>query len=97
MAPSLRLVGTVEMTTDDFYSPLDARSELMLDVTCRTLEEDPELKLCEGLRLIEATRKSVARHSPASLDIFDSRVLPRMRETLMHRFGMVTCPECDLH
>lgn len=74
-----------------------SRYDVMLDVAMQTLANDPELKLCEGLRLIEATRKSVARHSPASLDIFESRVLPRMRETLMHRFGMVTCPECDLH
>ncbi len=74
-----------------------SRYDVMLDVAMQTLANDPELKLCEGLRLIEATRKSVARHSPTSLDIFDSRVLPRMRETLMHRFGMVTCPECDLH
>jgi hypothetical protein len=75
----------------------ESRYEVMLDVAMQTLANDPELKLCEGLRLIEATRTAVARHSPASLDIFESRVLPRMRETLMHRFGMVTCPECDIH
>ncbi len=88
MSPWLRLLGTVEMTIDDFYSPLDARSELMLDVTCRTLEEDPELKLCEGLRLIEATRKAFARMAPESLDLFESDVLPRMRSILMERFGL---------
>jgi len=74
-----------------------SRYDVMLDVAMQTLANDPELKLCEGLRLIEATRRSVARYSPATLDIFDKRVLPRMRETLMHRFGMVICPECDLH
>jgi hypothetical protein len=41
------------MTTDDFRSRADARCELMLDVTRKTLEEDPDLRLCEGLRLIE--------------------------------------------
>lgn len=73
------------------------RFDVMLDVTMQTLAADPELKLCEGLRLIEATRTAVARHAPGSLDLFDSRTLPKMREVLMHRFGMVVCPECDLH
>jgi hypothetical protein len=80
------------MTTDKFDSPLDARSELMLDVTCRTLEEDPDLKLCEGLRLIEATRKALARMAPESLDLFDSDVLPRLRKILMERFGLSELP-----
>ena len=92
MSPWLGLLGTVDMTIDDFYSPLDARSELMLDVTCRTLEEDPELKLCEGLRLIEATRKAFARMAPESLDLFESDVLPRMRSILMERFGLSEVP-----
>ena len=85
-------MGTVEMTIDDFYSPLDARSELMLDVTCRTLEEDPELKLCEGLRLIEATRTAISRMAPESLDLFESDMLPRMRSILMERFGLSELP-----
>ena len=80
------------MTIDDFYSPLDARSELMLDVTCRTLEEDPELKLCEGLRLIEATRTAISRMAPESLDLFESDMLPRMRSILMERFGLSELP-----
>jgi hypothetical protein len=80
------------MTIDDFYSPLDARSELMLDVTCRTLEEDPELKLCEGLRLIEATRTAISRMAPESLGLFESDMLPRMRSILMERFGLSELP-----
>jgi hypothetical protein len=80
------------MTIDDFYLPLDARSELMLDVTCRTLEEDPELKLCEGLRLIEATRTAISRMAPESLDLFESDMLPRMRSILMERFGLSELP-----
>jgi hypothetical protein len=85
-------MGTVEMTIDDFYLPLDARSELMLDVTCRTLEEDPELKLCEGLRLIEAARTAISRMAPDSLDLFESDMLPRMRSILMERFGLSELP-----
>ena len=80
------------MTIDDFYLPLDARSELMLDVTCRTLEEDPELKLCEGLRLIEATRTAISRMAPDSLGLFESDMLPRMRSILMERFGLSELP-----
>ena len=80
------------MTIDAFYSPLDARSELMLDVTCRTLEEDPELNLCEGLRLIEATRTAISRMAPESLDLFESDMLPRMRSILMERFGLSELP-----
>jgi len=80
------------MTIDDFYLPLDARSELMLDVTCRTLEEDPELKLCEGLRLIEATRTAISRMAPDSLSLFESDMLPRMRSILMERFGLSELP-----
>ena len=75
----------------------ESRYSVMLDVAMQTLANDPELKLCEGLRLIEATRTAIARHAPASLELFESHALPRMRETLMHRFGMVTCPDCDLH
>ena len=85
-------MGTAEMTNDEHHSDFDARCELMLDVTCRTLEEDPELKLCEGLRLIEATRKAVSRIAPESAEVFDSNVLPRMRSILMTRFGLSELP-----
>jgi len=85
------------MTADDFSSPLDARNELMLDVTCRTLGEDPELKLCEGLRLIEAARTAIARRSPESLALFDNEVLPRMRSILMERFGLSELPPGPLN
>ena len=71
---------------------LDARCELILDVTYKTLESDPELRLCEGLRLIEATRKAMARMAPASLELFDARILPRLRSALMERFGLSELP-----
>ena len=79
------------------WEKTESRYDVMLGVAMQTLEHDPDLKLCEGLRLIEATRTAVARHSPATLAGFESSVLPRMRETLMQRFGMVICPECDIH
>lgn len=80
------------MWASDSRMLLDARCELMLDVTYKTLESDPELRLCEGLRLIEATRKAMARMAPASMEIFDARILPRMRSILMERFGLSELP-----
>ncbi len=74
----------------------EAKYEVMLDVALRTLRSDPELRLCEGLRLIEATRTAVSRHAPASLDAFDDRILPKLRQALLDRFGLVDCPECDI-
>ena len=73
-------------------SLFDSRCELMLDVTCRTLQEDPELRLCEGLRLIEATRKAVSKLAPDAVAVFDADVLPRMRNILMERFGLSELP-----
>jgi len=71
---------------------LDSRCELMLDVTCQTLRSDPELRLCEGLRLIDATRTAVARMSPHSLDAFERVILPQMRKILLERFGLTALP-----
>jgi hypothetical protein len=80
------------MSTGDFRSKIDARCELMLDVTRRTLEEDPDLLLCEGLRLIEATRRAVGRLAPDALEAFESEELPGLRTILMERFGVSELP-----
>ena len=80
------------MTTDDFRSKADARYELMLDVTRKTLEEDPGLRLCEGLRLIEATRKAVGRLVPEAVERFEDKELPGLRSILMERFGLAELP-----
>jgi len=80
------------MTTDDFRSKVDARYELMLDVTRKTLEEDPDLRLCEGLRLIEATRKAVGRLVPEATEAFENKELPSLRSILMERFGLSELP-----
>ena len=77
---------------DDDVDRLDARCVLMLEVTCHTLRCDPELKLCEGLRLIAAARTAVSRIAPASLAVFDHHHLPRMRGILMERFGVSDLP-----
>lgn len=83
--------------TDRLFDGFDARCVLMLDVTCHTLRSDPELRLCEGLRLIDATRKAVARLAPASLDVFDANVLPQMREILLDRFGLPELPRLPIN
>ena len=80
--------GGEDMTGSGF----GPRCELMLDVTFQTLRSDPELKLCEGLRLIDATRTAVSRIAPGSLNDFDRDVLPRMRTALMERFGLSELP-----
>jgi hypothetical protein len=70
---------------------LDERCVLIVDVTCDTLRSDPELRLCEGLRLIDATRKAVRRLSPHAQEAFEDRIVPHMREILLERFGLVEC------
>lgn len=80
------------MTADEFRSMVDARCELMLDVTRRTLKEDPDLRLCEGLRLIEATRTAVSRLAPEAVEAFELHELPGLREILMERFGVSELP-----
>lgn len=75
----------------------DARCMLMLDVTCQTLRSDPDLLLCEGLRLIEATRTAIARLAPSSLETFESQVMPQMRTILMERFGVFELPPHPLN
>jgi len=76
---------------------LGSRCGLMLEVTLETLRSDPELRLCEGLRLIEATRAAVARLAPSSIDAFDARILPHLRQTLMARFGVAELPSCRVN
>jgi hypothetical protein len=80
------------MTTDDFCSEADVRYELMLDVTRKTLEEDPDLRLCEGLRLIDATRTAVGRLAPEAIEVFENNELPILRSILMERFGLSELP-----
>jgi len=85
------------MESDEFRSTLDARCSLMLEVASRTLEEDPDLKLCEGLRLIEATHRAFARLAPDTVSSFEAIELPRLRGLLMERFGVAELPSGPLN
>ena len=67
---------------------LEASYSTILEITLETLRDDPELKLCEGLRLIEATRVAVSRNVPAELDHFNERIYPQLRKALLDRFGI---------
>ena len=80
----------------DSDAGFEARYQVMLDVTLDTLRTDPDLKLCEGLRLIEATRTAVARNAPDFLEVFEAEVLPRLNGALTDRFGVVICPDTDI-
>ena len=84
--------GDVGSTGEPDWGAFDARCRLMLEVAFQTLRSDSELKLCEGLRLIEATRTAVARLAPGSATHFEAEVLPRMRSALMERFGVNELP-----
>jgi len=66
----------------------DPRWRLMLELARDILERDGELTLCEGLRIIEATRTAVARTAPASLGVFDERIRPLLHSALLERFGI---------
>lgn len=69
----------------------------MLEVASRTIEEDPDLKLCEGLRLIEATHRAFARLAPDVVQSFEAVELPRLRGLLMERFGVAELPPGPLN
>jgi hypothetical protein len=69
----------------------------MLDVTWQTLRSDPDLKLCEGLRLIEATRTAISRLAPSAAEIFEREVLPQLRSALMERFGVNELPASPIN
>lgn len=84
--------GIVRQSGEFDLSAFDARCELILDVTFQTLRSDSELKLCEGLRLIDAARTALSRLAPGSVDLFEREVRPRMRTVLMERFGVSELP-----
>ena len=87
------MVDEEDIVEGDF----DARCELMLAVALQTLRSDPDLRLCEGLRLIDATRTAVSRLAPAQSEAFERQVLPQMRSALMQRFGLSELPDSPIN
>jgi len=66
----------------------DRRCRLMVETVIDIIHSDQELRLCEGLRLLEATRGALARVDAASLHRFDMEILPGIRRRLLERFGI---------
>ncbi len=66
----------------------EARCRLIAEVTDAILAGDRELRLCEGLRLIEASAEAVARLAPEAAPSFRERTVPRLRRRLLGRFGI---------
>ncbi len=64
------------------------RCRLISEVTLQLLESEPGLKLCEGLRLIEAACQAVERMAPEGRDAFHAATLPRLQRALLERFGI---------
>lgn len=76
---------------------LDARSRLMLAVTRDLLLRDPELTLCEGLRLIDAMGTALGRVDSGELDVFEEYIRPHLRSLLLGRFGIAGDPHREIN
>jgi hypothetical protein len=83
---------------DDVVSPHDrSRFRMMVEVTIGILRSDEGLRLCEGLRLIDAARQSATRMGPDAVAAFDSYIYPQMRRVLLDRFGIEDLPSDSLN
>lgn len=70
---------------------LDGRTRLMLSVVEDMLNGDSELRLCEGLRLLQSIETACARAGSEGLDVFVQHIRPRLHAQLLHGFGI--CPD----
>lgn len=61
---------------------------ILVDLTAQVLAEDPGLKLCEALRLVEAARSAVVRLFPGKEETFDLIIRPRLERIIMERFNL---------
>ncbi len=89
--------GEIQRRLPEGVFSLSPRCQLMVEVTCDILQSDPELRLCEGLRLIDATRTAILRCAPETLTTFDSELAPHMRAILLERFGVRPLPTTRFH
>ncbi|MGC8917512.1 MAG: hypothetical protein ACP5NF_11110 [Thermoanaerobaculum sp.] len=63
---------------------------ILVDLTAQILAEDPGLKLCEALRLVEAARQAVVRMFPGKEETFDLVIRPRLERIIMERFQLAS-------
>lgn len=76
------------MDCPDTPTAAELRFRLIVDTAFEIIRFDEELRFCEGLRLIEATRRSIAQLDPAMADRFEDDCAREMRRALMERFGI---------
>ncbi len=81
---------------DDRSSP-ERRCRLIARVTLQILREDPDLTLCEGLRLVESAREAIERLAPASRDALLLETVPGLRRALLERFGITGDPRSGIN
>ncbi|MCS7182916.1 MAG: hypothetical protein NZ869_07390 [Thermoanaerobaculum sp.] len=63
---------------------------ILVDLTAQILAQDPSLKLCEALRLVEAARTAVGRMFPGKEETFDLIIRPRLERIILERFQLTT-------
>jgi hypothetical protein len=61
---------------------------ILVDLTAQILAEDPNLKLCEAIRLVEAARSAVVRLFPGKEETFDLVLRPRLERIIEERFQL---------
>ena len=64
----------------------------MLAVVEDVLTKDPELRLCEGLRLLRSVETACARAGADRLDVFVRFIRPQLYERLLQCFGICADP-----
>lgn len=85
------------MTAEPRAGSPEWRCQLISEVTLHLLESEPGLKLCEGLRLIEAACQAVERMAPEGWDAFRAATVPRLQRALLERFGIDPEPGAGLN
>lgn len=72
----------------DIPAATENRFRLIVGTALEIIRSDAELRFCEGLRLIEATRRSIAQLDAEMAEVFDRNCAEEMRVALMERFGI---------
>ncbi len=76
----------------EFQSDLDGRTRLMLSIVEDMFVSDPELRLCEGLRLLRSIETACARAGADRLEVFMRYIRPQLHERLLQCFGITPDP-----
>ncbi len=85
------------MGSTDNIALLERRCRLIAEVTLEILREDPDLTLCEGIRLVDSAREAIERLAPAARDVFLSETIPALRRALLERFQITVDPRSGIN